>query len=323
MKKYLLAGLVLFMTSLQLLAQTNERTGWWKFNDPANVFAADAGYPLDIEGSEEFITGPDAGNNAVRINKGDYLILEHGINPNGGSDSLVNEYSIQIDFSIPVGGLWHSLFQTSDNTADAELFINTDNFIGAWRFGYSTNIIEEGTWYRMLVTVRNGEFYKLYIDGELWVDGAGQEIDSRDALAETMLIFADNDGEDETIDCSELSIWDVALTAEEVTELGNVSTVRVGLPPVFTVKKDTGIHQLSSNSRKGMARFDYWIAESGQVTFTLYDAGGRLIKEINSGERASGKNQLHLNTEQLRNGIYLLQMRSNQQLVSKQIVVSD
>lgn len=321
MKNYLLSILALLSMSAGALAQSNERSGWWKFDDSTDVLAPTIGYALEVEGTASFIQGPADNNNAVRIKKGDYLILDHGISPNGGSDSLVNEYSILIDFSMPVAAMWHAIFQSSDNSDDAELFINTENHIGAWRFGYSTNVIEEGVWYRMVVSVKNGSFYKLYINGELWVDGAGQEVDSRDGLAETMLIFADNDGEDGDMDISELSIWDVALSDDEVAELGDVNTVRVGISSVLNKGGNQDIQQIVSNSSKGISTFNYWVNESGPVEFTLFDSNGRCIQQVHEGMKFAGKNQFKLGTNQLKNGIYLLQMRSNIQLISQSVLI--
>jgi hypothetical protein len=231
MKKLLLSFITVMMISMTVFATVTDRVGWWKFDNAADMLAATTGSPLALTGSQESVPGPETGNLATRIGIGSYLTMTHGISANGGG-TLVNEYSLQFDISMPEASLWHAIYQTaSDNSDDAELFINTDNFLGAWRFGYSTNAIEPGTWYRVIVSVRNGEFFKIYIDGELWVDGAAQAIDDRDALQSVLLIFADNDAEDNTMVCSEAGIWNVALTADEALELGDAYSSEPGTVP--------------------------------------------------------------------------------------------
>jgi hypothetical protein len=50
--------------------------------------------------------------------------------------------------------------------------------------------------------------------------GNTQSVDDRFSLQSLLLVFADDDGEDGTIYCSELAIWDQALTAAQAAELG-------------------------------------------------------------------------------------------------------
>jgi hypothetical protein len=228
MKKHLLLLIVFFalFSSISALAQTPERKGWWKFDEPANLLKAQIGSPLELVGDGSSVGGPAAENKAMQIAPGSFLNMTHGIAPGGGS--LVNEYSLQFDFSIPEAGIWHAFFQTDPtNAEDAELFSNTNNSIGVSATGYSAKAISANTWYRMVVSVKNGEFFKIYIDGVLWKDGDIQAIDSRFALASSLILFGDNDGEDGTINCSELGIWDIALDADQALELGGANNVRV------------------------------------------------------------------------------------------------
>lgn len=223
MKKHLLSILAVMLISLTVSAAVTERVGWWQFDNASDMVAATIGDPLVLTGTQESVNGPNDGNLATRIGVGSFLTMSHGISPNGGG-TLVNEYTIQLDILMPEGGMYHALYQTaSDNSDDAELFLNTDNLIGAWRYGYSTNAIAPNTWYRVIVSVKNGEFFKIYVDGTLWVDGAGQALDDRDALQSVLVLFGDDDGEDNIMLCSEAGIWNVALTAAEALELGGAS----------------------------------------------------------------------------------------------------
>jgi len=221
MKKNLIFTFAVLMISLTVFSTVPDRKGWWKFDNAGDMLAATIGAPLAITGSQESVAGPESGNLATLIGPGSYLSMTHGISPNGGG-TLVNEYTLQLDISIPEGGMYHAVYQTTPaSNDDAELFINPDNFIGAWRYGYSTNDIVPGNWYRVVVSVKNGQFFRIYVDGNIWVEGAGQEVDSRDALQSVVVLFGDDDGEDNLIKCAEAGIWDVALTAEEALELGD------------------------------------------------------------------------------------------------------
>ncbi len=230
----LLTILLAFAGTMISNAAVPERKGWWKFDDAADMLKADIGSPLVLTGSQTSVPGPLDGNLATQLTTGSYLTMTHGIAANGGG-TLVNEYTLQMDISVPQLNVWNSFYQTAPaNDDDAEMFINTTNFVGAWRFGYSTQSVLQDTWYRVIVSVKNGSHFKIYVNGQVWVDGTGQDIDGRDALQTVLLMFADNDGEDNTINCAELGIWDVALSSAEALELGDPTT---GPAPTFPTRK--------------------------------------------------------------------------------------
>jgi hypothetical protein len=226
MKKTLLSLVIILAFASFASAQVPERTGWWKFDDAADMLKADIGMPLTVTGTQASVPGPAEGNLATQVSLGSYLTMTHGVAPNGGGIS-VNEYSLQIDFSVPEIGKWHAFIQTNPaNSDDADLFTKaSDNTIGTAATGYSVNAVAVDTWYRMVISVNNGEFFNVYLNGELWLTGTPQDVDGRWALVNELLIFADDDGDDAAINCSELGIWDVALTAGQASELGNASTV--------------------------------------------------------------------------------------------------
>ena len=225
MKKTLLSLVIILAFASFASAQVPGRTGWWKFDDVTDMLKAEIGSPLTITGTQASVPGPAEGNLATQVSLGSYLTMTHGIAPNGGGIS-VNEYSLQIDFSVPEIGKWHAFIQTNPaNSDDADLFTKaSDNTIGTAATGYSVNAVAVDTWYRMVISVNNGEFFNVYLNGELWLTGTPQDVDGRWALVNELLIFADDDGDDATINCSELGIWDVALTAGQASELGNAST---------------------------------------------------------------------------------------------------
>lgn len=214
--------ITLFLTIAHLQAAIPQRSGWWKFDDPLNLQKAEAGYGVDLTlvGSHSAASGPEAGNGAVQIGIGSYYNMQHQITPNGGG-TFVNEYSLQYDFKIPANGVWHSFFQTAvNNNNDGDFFINTTGNIGVAAVGYSAYPVAPNEWYRMIISVKNGSHFTCYLDGKLLMGGNIQDIDGRFSLQSLLLIFADENGEDADIYCSELAIWDQALTSDQATELG-------------------------------------------------------------------------------------------------------
>jgi len=281
------------------------RKGWWKFDDTADLVKAEIGLPLVLNGTMESVEGPGNGNLAVELGVGSNLAMNHGMEANGGG-ALVNEFSLMMDILMPQAGMYHAIYQTTpENTDDAELFINGDNLIGAWRFGYSTLTVSANVWYRLVVTVKNGEFYKIYLNGYNWVDGTGQDIDSRDALQSTLLLFADEDGEDNIMRCSEVAIWDQALSADDVATLGDPTTGIFDRP---AVNNSSTLGQNFPNPFSARTTFPYEMKKTGNVTFRLVDMAGKEIMTVNEGKRVPGQYTYDLDATNLANGVYFLQM---------------
>ena len=214
--------IVFLLLTNHMWAIIPERNGWWKFDNSANLVLSEPRYnaTLTLSGSHTPVSGPQTGNGAVLIGPGSYYKMKHLISANGNS-SMVNEYTLQYDFKIPDYNNWHCFFQTNvNNTDDGDLFINKSGNIGVAAVGYSGYTIIPNEWYRLVVSVKNGSFFNIYLDGKLLLSGNIQNIDQRFALENTLLLFADNDSEDDYIYCSELAVWGQALTAEQVNELG-------------------------------------------------------------------------------------------------------
>jgi hypothetical protein len=220
--KYLILVIILLFTNILSQAVIPERKGWWKFDNPANLTKAETGFGTDLTlvGKHTSGSGPNVGNGAVLIGPGSYYKMSHQIAPKA-TETFVNEYSLQFDFKIPENGVWHSFFQTSaTNDNDGDFFINTSGNIGVAAVGYSNYSTLKNEWYRLLITVKNGSFFTCYLDGKLLMTGSTQTLDGRFSLNQLLLIFADEDGEDGTIICSELAIWEMALTSDQAKELG-------------------------------------------------------------------------------------------------------
>lgn len=203
------------------VAAVPERIGWWKFDNPSDLTKSEPGFgiPLTLTGSHTAVSGPGTENGATLIGVGSYYKMSHLITPSAGNK--VNEYTLQFDFKITETGSWRSFFQTAvNNSGDADFFINPNGNIGVAAVGYSDITVTPNEWYRLIISVKNGSFFNCYLDGKLFLTGNTQTVNGRFSLENQLLIFADEDGEDGVIHCSELAIWNKSLTATEVFELG-------------------------------------------------------------------------------------------------------
>jgi hypothetical protein len=138
--------------------------------------------------------------------------MNHGISPQG-QEKFVNEYSLLFDFKIPDTGIWHSFFQTDvRNNSDGDFFINPSGNIGVAAVGYSNFTIAKNEWYRLVISVKNGDSFNCYLDGDLLMTRNIQSLEGRFSLDSLLLLFADENSEDGDIVCSEISIWNKALS---------------------------------------------------------------------------------------------------------------
>jgi hypothetical protein len=156
----------------------------------------------------------------------DYLTVHPNFGPNGGGD-YVNQYTVAIDYQ-QTGGLtaWNSLFQTAwgGNDNDGDLFTDGAGHIGIGDVGYSTQTYDASQWHRIVWSVDNSSFFRVYVDGALFLDGAGQGVDGRFALyPEQFHLFADNSWEDQWGLVGTVATWGRALTTEEVAGMGGWS----------------------------------------------------------------------------------------------------
>ncbi|MDX2173697.1 MAG: hypothetical protein SFY56_11300 [Bacteroidota bacterium] len=195
--------------------------GLWTFDNTSSPLVATVGNNLTLNGTHTTIAGYFAGDNAVRIGVGSNYKVTHGIPANGGG-SYVNQYSILFDFRVSSIGAWRAFYQCNqNNTNDAELFVrNSDGMIGVTAVGYGAESVIPNVWHRLIISVNNGSFYKIYLDGRVICNGATQSVDGRFSLDPSIYFLSDDNGEDGLIDVSTIALFDKALSQTEVESLG-------------------------------------------------------------------------------------------------------
>jgi hypothetical protein len=202
------------------------KSGSWLFDDANNLLKASVGQDL-VPNGEGFtaIPGPGTSNGAVRIASKSYFKALHGMAANGGGNR-VNRYTIQVDFRVAAIGRYYSFFQTTlENNDDAEFFLRPAGNLGIGGTGYSSLVVTPGEWHRLVISAGMGSSYEYYLDGTLIHQGNtdAASVDSRYSwLPEGVLLFADEDGEDNEIDIAEVTVWSGAMNADQVAALGKV-----------------------------------------------------------------------------------------------------
>ena len=204
--------------------------GNWQFTNPASFGRATTGADLELRGGGFFETEGINGATAVEVNKGSHFLARHGIAANGGGEK-VNNYSIMIDFKLPNDNRY-CFYQTNlENTDDVDFFLRSNMYelgIGSVYTDLSADPIKSGVWYRLVVSAQLGESLKYYLNGKEIFSRGGEGdavLDSRLALdPEGVLLFADEDGEDENIYVAQVTIWDQPLNAADVAALGDAGS---------------------------------------------------------------------------------------------------
>lgn len=300
------------------------KKGQWLFDDAADMMKATIGNPLvpTTIGANTSVAGPAAGNLAISDPKGPALVMDHAIAANGGG-TLVNEYSLQIDFSVP-GPIpsYVTFIQNGPlNDGDGDLFIKgSTKQIGLGVLGWSTSTVVSDKWYRMVISAKCGEFYRVYIDGVLFLEKLGITVDSRHALKALPNVFGDDDGDDGLINCAELAVWDVALTAAQAAELGAVTVDASGVKSV-NMTKTADLGRNYPNPFSGVTTFPYQVQQNGNVSFRILDLSGKEVQTINEGTKSVGDYKLEISSANLNNGVYYVQMISNKTTSTQKMVV--
>ncbi len=260
MRKFnlLLLGMTFMLGVLITGPAQAELKGLWTFDDPTNTTKATVGNDLTLVGADTPITGVNAGDGAVVVPKGTYYKCNAAIPANGGG-SWVNEFTLLFDIKYPQASAdkWRCFFNTNiNNSNDGDYFIKPDNtHWGVGSMGYKTVTTSADTWYRVVMSVKlgTGGFFKVYVDGNLVATHtSGLGLDGRMSLYTssspyTLLLLADNDGDDAEMDCSTLAIWDTPLTDAEVADLGSAGDAvvrKAWSPEPATGQTDVPIDQV-------------------------------------------------------------------------------
>jgi len=289
-------GLSLLLWAVGSLSGAPVPVGSWEFEAPEDLLRATVGDRLLLEGEHTAIPGLGGDDGAVRIGVGSHYRCNHGIAPNG-TGTAVNQFTLQFDYRIPRIVPWYCFYQTdTSNQGDGDCFIRAnDGAIGVGQTGYSNTSATPWTWQRLLVAVDNSVgLYRIYLDGKPILNGAPQAVDGRFSLRSSVLLFADENGEDAPIDITRIAIFDRALTAVDAVELGSPhaddpALVEFLTPPYLQNVKVDGMTILWECDLGAVASVDYGLdttfGASQSATMIESGAGTRIYQAVLSGLR--------------------------------------
>ena len=236
-KLYSLLLAALFgLSGMQAWAQdVPEPTAQWSFNNADDLMAPDKGSltltPAVLGSKSITLTsvsaasitqadGPTDGDKAIFVPKASALKVTRA------EDAQASQsYTILMDIMVPNAGPYDGLFQTDEaNANDGDLFVNGHRIGIASMGGYFGNI-QDGKWYRVVLSYRDGK-NNLYVNGAKLVAANPDANDRFKIQPFGFYLFCDEDGEKEDTYVSRVSFWETPLTDEQVNELGSP------IPPV-------------------------------------------------------------------------------------------
>ena len=222
---------VLFLGgALQAIAEQDGLVGEWNFDHSKNPLQATVGKNLELVGTHMAVAGPSKDNGAVRIGSGSYYVCD----PQMGGEK-VNEYSIVMDIRLPELNVWHALYQTASDAQkdDAECFVRGNGQVGVGVVGYSDRHLRQDRWFRIVISAKLGTneaaHVDYYLDGNLILEGKKQIPNGRFSLnPRKLFFFSDNNGEDAPIDVAKIALFNRALSALDVAEIGLIKEPQMG-----------------------------------------------------------------------------------------------
>ena len=263
-----------------------EPIGIWNFDDPFDLLKSEGRSVLfgayKSENGPEMtddlesvglvpVDGPSESNGAICVPADAYLWLRSYAD----SETLKN-YTLLFDIRPADLSGYKAIFQNDlTNKADAGLFIK-NNSIG--RGGPSNMIgyvgeLEAGRWYRLLLVVEESRAI-LYLDGKR----VGESAQPQDFwnLNDEALLFADNDGEEGTVDVAAIRLYDYPLSDKFASELGDA----------LSDEEEYFIVQTQSVKLINETDFSISVNANAPVTFELPEWIEPVDVESFSGEKA-------------------------------------
>jgi hypothetical protein len=218
------------------------KKGWWKFDDADDLTKATIGEALQFFSKKDGgpvtpAQGPTADNKAAFVPQSTWMLCTHGMAPNGTDTAKrVNEYTVMLDVMVEDASVYHALIQAStNNSGEASMYFKSRGRVGQGDVGDSPEqIIQNRTWYRAVFSVKLGEFYHYYLNGEPLAKAdkpAPSRDNGRHGLDPSGVVFfgdgfpqpeqgGDASYDDNDIYVAEIAIWDYALNDEQVASLG-------------------------------------------------------------------------------------------------------
>jgi hypothetical protein len=117
-----------------------------------------------------------------------------------------------------------------------------------------------------------------------------------------------------------------------ISVIPDTVVAQVQNPYIINVQTTTGVNALTytdgfsllqnvPNPFAKATSIEYTIPSAQQVTLTLYDESGRLIKELVNGVQAAGNHKVSFEQENLQGGVYFYQMKSGEFVKTRRMLI--
>ena len=227
-------------------APVPEPIGWWTFDNPEDLLAGTG--VATLEGARHSkgnvttsdlgnlgivpVEGPEEGNGAISIPVNNSLLMTTNLEA-----TSLNTYTLLLDIRSEHLSNYTPLYQNDlTNTKDGSFFIKNGQLgLNTNGLGYGGNMIS-GKWHRVVFVAKNNAV-TIYLDGKQVAKSTSAN-DMHWQMSTGALFFADNDGEEQLIETSEIRFWDKALTNGQVAKLGAVlpeEEIEVTIPEALGV----------------------------------------------------------------------------------------
>ncbi len=227
-------------------APVPEPVGWWTFDNPEDLLAGTG--VATLEGARHSkgnvttsdlgnlgivpVEGPEEGNGAISIPVNNSLLMTTNLEA-----TSLNTYTLLLDIRSEHLSNYTPLYQNDlTNTKDGSFFIKNGQLgLNTNGLGYGGNMIS-GKWHRVVFVAKNNAV-TIYLDGKQVAKSTSAN-DMHWQMSTGALFFADNDGEEQLIETSEIRFWDKALTNGQVAKLGAVlpeEEIEVTIPEALGV----------------------------------------------------------------------------------------
>ena len=171
------------------------------------------------------------------------IFLTFPLSRPNGNGTFINQYALILDVLSPGANGWAALFNTStDNSNDAEWFLDPAGRLGVGTFGYApAGTVAQNTWYRLALSADLGiGTVKYFVNGTLVrTRTGGSQRDTRYSISTgespgpDLLLFNEGDVGDDTHELvvANVAFADGLLLDDEIIRLGGPKASGIFGPP--------------------------------------------------------------------------------------------
>ncbi|MCK9407849.1 MAG: LamG-like jellyroll fold domain-containing protein [Bacteriovoracaceae bacterium] len=217
------------------LVQAKDPVNTFDMTDVANVLKPTTGIgtlALKGSGALKVVAGPKPGLNAVQLQSGQYLQLNHSIVANGmEANGRTNRWSVLVDFKLPELTQAYDLLQTdTTNLSPAELVITDAGKAGCDTLGYSDSVVVAAKkWHRAIMSVEGGKIASYYMDGKkvsqksILPSGRFTLVPAANGKLGALLIGSQTDGNHTNlIEIAQVQVWNRWIDSSTASTVGAV-----------------------------------------------------------------------------------------------------